>query len=295
MVGGAPAAGAGFVFEPVLPEDPIAGYLLPKKATSVPGPPGKKRKVPGLSVSGTLDTGPNPVDYSSPTTVSIGGGYDFPNGLTTDDGGKTFVGEGTFDDISLFFEVKPPKKGGAKAKFTLEADGDFSFSEKTGSVFLRFENDDVDATGQITLTDDEFKLRKIPGTVVLPAVNVTKLKAKLKGDGKDTLTLVLGFDSDGDLPATPSSLSVGLGGYGATIAGDQFTRKGSKDTFTGRSPGVTKAVVDYAKEKITVKVKNVDLGNYVEGPVPVTITVGIAGTIHTLLTRTVRTGKSLKY
>ena len=64
--------------------------------------------------------------------------------------------------------------------------------------------------------------------------------------------------------------------------------------FAGAAGGVA-ATLDYRREPVTVKAKNVSLGTFTEGPQPVLVAVKLGADGRADVVRTVRKGKSLRY
>ena len=68
-----------------------------------------------------------------------------------------------------------------------------------------------------------------------------------------TLSLLVGLASGGTTPAAASDLTIGFGDtFSQTITAGQFVRKGDVDTFTGNAGGITKVIVSYVRETITI-------------------------------------------
>ncbi len=299
-------SGAAWVQIPIIAAEPVAGAFIPKKVTFVADAGGggaKKRTDPGVSASGTLDLGPNEVDLTLPAMLTVGGGmYDLPSGLTESSDGKKFTAELDLGgDESLFFEIKPDKKGKSSADFEIELDDALPIAVG-GFLDLVFENDDVTAVGRVVMTDFEYKREKIRGTVVMPVASIKKLKTKIKtesqsDDPKDSVTVTFRFATDGTTPATAPDLKFQYGGFEQILPGGEFTLKKDKFTWKGDAPGVTKATIDYKKEQIKVTAKELffDLEDDLDQNVSATVTISLDDDGRAVSVRAHQKNKNVKY
>jgi Right handed beta helix region len=267
-----------------------AGYLLPKSVKlKVNAKDATKSK---LAATGFFDTGPGLVgDLTSAATLDVGGLHVDAASLTHK--GKAF----TLTSGGTTFKIVPSTSGSSHAKFALKATGDFTGEVAAdGPLTLHFHDATVDGTGTVTLAQGKYALGKVRSALVAPDIYLLKAAAKLKGAGKDKLALLVGFATNGTTPAQASDVQIGFGGtFSATVPAAAFTKKGDVFTFKGNSGGVTKVVVNYARETIAVAGSGLDLGTFAPGGNPVTVTIGIGSDSRAVQVRMGLKGAGLKY
>ena len=83
--------------------------------------------------------------------------------------------------------------------------------------------------------------------------------------------------------------------FSATVPGGSFRSGGNKLTFKGNAGGITSVVLDYGKERVVIKGRNVDLGSVPGGPVPLLVILTRGDDVRALEVRAVRKGNGLKY
>ncbi len=267
---------------------PVQAYFLPKKLKYKRNTRDAAKSV--LTAAGFLDTGPGVVDLSAPATLSLGG-LDIPvPGLTAKGTSFLFKGQG------LTFVVKASKVGSSRAVFKLKHQADFGDAiDPDGDITLRFDNGTIEGIGTVRLEAGKFALGKKRGSLTAPNLYPAKSKVKLLGGGKDGFTLVLGLATGGTTPNTAPDLTLEFGGdYVESVDGAAFTRSGDRWTYRGTG-GITSVVLDYLKETVTVKAKNIDLGNFIEGSQPVRLAVTLGTSGRSVEVRMGRKGKGLKY
>ncbi len=266
-------------------------WLLPRKLKLKPN--AAAPELSRLSVIGQLDTGPDAVDLSQAATLTIGGWSLAAPALATNPSGKLF----TFEDEGLKLSVRPSPSGSSRATFRLKAQDDFTgLLVADSDTAVAFESLACEGTSLVTLEGLAFTLGKKPGTLVEPALHLQAARARLKGGGADSLVLRLGLATGGVAPPAAQDLVVGFGDlYADSVPAEAFTRIGSKDVWTGPPGGMVSAVVDHAKERLTVRAKGVDLGAFAEGGNPVIAWVALGENSWAVAVRMVRKGPALKY
>ena len=267
-----------------------AGYVLPKSvARKVNAKDATKSK---LAATGFFDTGPGAVgDLTVAATLDVGGLHVDASSLTPK--GKAFI----LTSGGTTFKIVPNNSGSSHAKFTLKVTGDFSGEVAAdGPLTFHFHDATVDGSGTVTLAQGTYALGKVRSALVAPSLYLLKASAKLKGGGTDKLALLVGFATNGITPAQASDVAVGFGDtFSATVPAASFTRKGDVFTFKGNIGGVTKVVVNYARETIAVAGSGLDLGPFAQGGNAVTVAIGIGSDARAVQVRMARKGAGLKY
>jgi hypothetical protein len=265
------------------------GYILPKSMKlKVNAKDATKSK---LAAAGVFDTGPGIVgNLATAATLDVGGLHVDASSLTRK--GKAFI----LTSGGTTLKIVPSKSGSSVAKFALKSKGDFTGEVADGPVTLHFVDAAIDVSGTITLAQGKYALGKVRAALVAPELYVLKAGAKLKGGGKDKLALRVGFATDGTTPAQASDVQIGFGAtFTATVPAASFTKKGDVFTFKGNIGGITKVVVNYARETITVAGSGLDLGSFPQGGSAVTVTIAIGSDTRELAVRMARKGAGLKY
>ena len=290
-----PASIASLTFVPGPDEPPpgtiVASYILPKVVSLklnalVP----EKSK---LTSSGYFDLGPDEVDLSGEATLDIGDFEVTARQLEPNPAGTVFK----LEQPGLKFTIKTSKLGSSRATFKVKVQSDLDgLIDPDGEVTVEFFNDDVDGEGTVTLENGKFKLGKKAGALIEPVIYLFKVNGKLVGGGQDSLQLKAGFATDGTTPDDAPDLSLDFGGtISASVESAAFEKQGDRFVFKGDPGGLTSVVLDYKKETITIKAKGVDLGEFVEGPQPVDVTLGLGEDVRQVQVRMVRKNKTLKY
>lgn len=267
----------------------IESFFLPKKVTAKfnAAAPGKST----LVAIGILDTGPNAPDLASAASIDVGGVHVDVPGLVSSKKGFTYDAQG------LSLVVKPNPYGSSRAKFNLKYTGDLTGKvAANGPLVFQFANAAADGGCQVALAGGAFGLGRVRGALIEPNLFVVRARAELKGPGKDALSMIVGLATGGTTPAQAADLTVGFGdALSATIPSASFRRKGDVDTFTGDVGGVTKVVVDYARELIAVTGKGLTLGTFAEGGNSVLLSVGLGNDARAVRVRMGRIGGTMKY
>jgi hypothetical protein len=250
-----------FVVSPVAAAP--TGYCVPVKTKESVN--ARQRPKSTFTASGILDTGPDAPDFGGAATFDVGGFHlDVP----------AFVAKGkslTYAANGITLSITPSKSGSSHATFSVKAVGDPTGKiDASGPLAFEFKDPANDLSGAANLTTGALG----PHAVTSPVLWVVSAAATIKGGGKDSLKLTLGFATDGSVPAAADDLTIAFGGtYSATIPASAFVKKGNTWTHAGKAPGVTKATIDYAKGTIVVAASNVDLGAFAAGGNAVSITV----------------------
>jgi hypothetical protein len=267
----------------------ITSFFLPKKVVAKANAAAPAKST--LSASGIFDTGPDEPNFASAATLDVGKLHFDIAGLVKR--GKVFA----YADGGVSFSIAPNPYGSSRAKFKLKYTGDFAGQVALdGPLDLYFSNAVTDGGGTVELGHGVFGLGKVRGSLVQPNLFVVRAHAVFKGAGKDALTVIVGLATAGTTPDTASDLAIGFGSQvSQVIPGTSFQRRGDTDVFTGPAPGITKAVVDYAREQIAVTAKGLDLSAFEQGGNTVQITVGLGGDQRAVIVRMGRIGNLMKY
>src|SRR5262245_13413843 len=246
----------------------VESYFLPKSVKAKAN--AKDASKSSLTAEGIFDTGPLAADLASAATLDVGKLHFDITELTPR--GAAFVYEGD----GATFSITPNPYGSSRAKFKLKYTGDLTGKvELDGPLDLRFADAASDGLCTVNLGGGGFRLGKVGGALVKPTVFLQRVSAKLKGAGKDALTVVVGIGSGGTTPAEASDLTVEFGAnLAVTIPAGSFVRKGDADVFAGDVGGIKKATVDYARDQIAITGKALDLGTFAEGANQVDIVGG---------------------
>ena len=268
---------------------PIESFFLPKTVRvrlNAAHPPKSS-----LVTVGILDTGPSAPDFASAATIDVGGVHIDVPGLTASRGRFTFTGEG------LVFSVTPNPYGSSRAKFRMKYRGDLTGKvAASGPLTLRFENAAADGGCTVALGKGTFGLGKVRGSLVEPNLFVQRAHATLKGPGKDSLAVIVGIAAGGSTPPQASDLRfVFADRLDATIPASSFVRKGSSDVFAGDVDGITRVLIDYAREQIAITGKRLDLSGFVQGGNSVLLSVALGADARAVRVRMGRIGSLMKY
>ncbi len=267
---------------------PIESFVLPKTVKL------KRAENPAkssLRVAGFFDTGPDEAPLDGPATLTIGSTQVAAN-LTPK--GRQFIA--TTEAYTL--KIKPQKSGSSRAKFVLTAKGPLADGLSVdGPLTLEFATTSADGRGTVTLEKGAYKLGRKRGALSAPALFPFKAKALHKGAGKDKLLVVAGVATAGGITPQALDVTVVYGGLTFTVPASEFTQKG--DVFTAlnppSAPGVSKLVVDYLRETLTLSAKGLDLGALPSGPEARTFSVTLGDTGAAVSVRMAPKGKSFVY
>jgi hypothetical protein len=246
-----------------------------------------------LIAVGFCDLGPDVVDLTKAAALSVGGETVAVAGLIPSKNGSTYVHE----DDGVTFLIKPDRRGSSRAKFKLSMKKDFSGKvDPDADLSMRFAGADLDARGSVTLTKGKYALRRVRGTLLEPDLYLFRAKGKLNGTGKDGLKLLLGLATGSDTPASASEIEVRFGeNLEVVIPAADFVKKGDRFEFKGDVQGITRVVLDYAKEMVKIAGKGLDLGAFAEGASAVHVSVRVGSEEKAIRVRMVRKGARLRY
>ena len=258
-----------------------AGFLCPDVATLVLPPAGKKKaKRPGLAVAGVLDTGQAGLDPSLQATLRLGTTYvvDIPSFVAMRRGRLL-----RYVDVATRLDVRVSPRGGSKARFLLKVRGDLTGRVAAdGDLALRLQSGRLDANATIRLAAGSFRRRGSHQALRKPTYFPAAFRATLRRPGRDDVRLVAGFAVSAPTPDIASDLHVAVGNaFDVTIPAGEFVRDGDRWVFAGDRTGVRSAVVDYARERVTVVARGVTLGR-TAGVFPETTTIGSDGFVAKL-------------
>lgn len=277
--------GAAFVFDVSGGGGPPPGWCLPTKVKAKVD--AKHAEKSTLTASGTLDTGTGVPDFSGAATLDVG---EFRLSI------PALVAKGrslSYGAGGVTLTITPARNGSSRAKFSVKAVGDLR-----GRVGLdaplgfNFTNAAHNLSGTATLAAGKLGVHG----VTAPNLWVRGAAASINGGGMDSIEMTLGFATDGVVPAAAEAVTIGFGDtYAAPLPTNSFVRKGSTYVHTARAPGITKAVVDYAKGTITVAGTRLDLGAFAAGGNAVVATITRGGDTRTGRVRMSLAGTKLTY
>ena len=277
-----------------VPRPTVRSYLLP---TSVSLKLGTSRSA-GLRAQGTVGSPDAWLTAASPPalpfTMDVGTRH-LEGDLTLRPNGRDREYEGP----GVLLRVAPSRTGTSEAGFSLRLDEDLTGKvTPDGFVDFRLQQGDNDFRGSVRLTGGRFKLGSTRGAVS-ELLYPLAVAAQEKGGGKDSLSFTVGFASDGATPDSLPDVAIEFGdGYSVTVAAADFVRSG--DRFVAKkppsAPGLTLVVVDFDRETVQVKGRNLDLGGLPAGS-PVTSRIGVAvgGDIRSVELTLSRKGTKLTY
>lgn len=276
------------------PPNTIRSFILPKSLKVTVGP--GKRKRPAVKLLAYFDTGPDEVDFLPGGTLTIGPVEISVDEMVSRKKGKLF----TFEGQDLKLKILPSKYGTSNAKMVFTLDRDLAgMVDLEGPFELRYEGSGFDARGSVRLANGAFKFGQTAGSLISPELEIRRARANLPGIGRHGFKFVAGFTTtNGTAPDTPPDVTVAFGDvFHATIPGSELTFNAKKQlyTFFGNEGGITEVILDYAKERIAVKGKNVDLGDVPNGPQPLLLILTRDDDERAVLVRSSRTGKALRY
>jgi hypothetical protein len=278
----APATAFVYAFDLPAGPAPPAGHCLVAKARAKFDSVHPERSV--IAVSGTLDTGANAPNFQGPATFDVGGlHFDVPE----------FAAEGdslAYRADGLALTITPSNVDSSRATFRARAVGDFTGKiERDGLLTVRYADLVHDLNGTVRLARGALASRG----VVAPDLAVLDASVRYGRDRHErAVRLKLGFATDGVVPPAAENLTIGIGGYFAAALRDGWVRRGGAWVRRGKSPGVTKATVDYVRGSITIVGSRLVLGA-LNGPFIVTVTRG--SDVRSVTIRTSRRGRKLAY
>jgi YVTN family beta-propeller protein len=263
----------------------VDSFFLPRRVLVKPNL--KRPERSRLLTGGIFDTGSRSTDLAAGATLRVGGLTVVVPALTPEGGNFTLNQDG------LAFRIRPALTRSSKTFFRLKLVRDLEGLVQTdGLLTLRFTNPTVDGGGTVKLAGGRYVLRRVPGALVAPNLYLFRVRARVNGGGRDALTLRVGLATDGMTPATPPDLRIGFGGtYSVTIPGSALSRRGDRFVSTG-NPAV---MLDYRREFLTLRARNIDLGAFPDGAQPLRVTVALGSESRVNDIRLVRTGAALKY
>lgn len=266
----------------------IDGFILPKRVRVRldAGNPSRSR----LAAAGIFDTGSRPVNLGVPAALTLGGLEVRAPSLAPL--GNAFV----LREAGLEFRVRAARTRSSRAFFRMRLARDLTGQvDLDAPLTLRFRNSAVDGFGIVRLTNGGYRLARLPGTLIAPNLYLFRAEARVAGGGQDRLFLRAGLAAGGSVPATAPDLTIGFGeSFRTTIPSAAFRRTGGRFTVAG-GPGSPGVQLDFRREVMTVVARAVDLGAFVEGPQPVSVTVRLGDDERVNAVRMVRTGRRLRY
>jgi len=278
--------GAAYVFSASAVAAPTPGYCLVSKVKAKAN--AKTPLKSTLTASGTLDTGIGVPDFTGAATFDVGGFHlDVP---VFNAKGKSI----TFASGGVTLTITPAANGSSRATFSVKAGGDLTGKvDLNGPLAFRFTNATNDLSGTVNLASGAVA----PHGVTAPGLFVLKSSASLKGGGKDSLKLTLGFATDGTVPSAAEDLTIAFGGTFTSplLPAASFVRKGNTWVHSAKAPGITKATIDYVKGTITIAATGIDLGTFAAGGNGVVVTVTRGADVRSASVRMAHGGTKLTY
>jgi hypothetical protein len=266
---------------------PTAQFVLPTKITRQVN--AKNPAKSALTVTATLDTGPEAAAFDPTATISIGGIAVPISGLTPDKKGVL-----RYHDALNTFAIVPGASGSSRCTMTATLKGAQVLAVGAdGSVDVTLSCGNVSAAGACTLQKGTFTLGHgaLPSEVSVPR----SASATLVGHGKDSFTVK--WVTAPSEPATQMSDIVFKFGptYSKTIPGASFKRRGTVWSFTDKTNALPAMTINTATGLITVTGKKADLGAFDMGAQAVRFVAGPAADPSTVDVRMVRKGRTLTY
>lgn len=263
------------------PVEVVDAFLLPRTVSIRTGPRGQ------ILLTGTLDTGGE--------TPALGGAARFDVGSVDmivprlAQKGRTMAYSG--HGVRLTLTASP--HGSSNVKLKLKYTGDLSDRVTTdGDETFRYRGAEVDGSGTVRMERGRFVLARSRAGVSDPPLFPHRAGATLGGAGRDTLQLVLGYDSDGAVPGAAPDLRLQFGGYALDVPAASFTRTGDVWNATA---GTVKIALDGAKGTVTVKGSQLTLGEFSQGANTVAIQLTLGGVTRDVEIRMGRRGARLLY
>jgi hypothetical protein len=283
--GGSDAYVASLSFGP----PPVESFFLPR-IVRVKVDVKNAAKSTLLAVGG-FDTGSAEPNLASAATLDVGGlHFDIP-GLVPKGKSFTFAGDG------VAFSITPRFPGSSRAKFSLKFIGDLAGKVSLDAPLeLHFKNASSEGVGSVALNRGFYAFGKVRGALIEPNVYTAGVRATLRGVGKDKLLMRVGLATNGVTPPSASDLSVRFGELlDVTIPAAAFKRKGDADVFVGNVDGVTSAIVDHARERITVVCTGLSLGTFSAGGNSMTVGIALGAEQRTVDVRMALVGPTVRY
>ncbi len=225
-----------------------------------------------LAVAGIFDSGTAAADFTGAATLDVG-----PAQFTFDDLYANRRGVFRWRGDGADLKIRPSRYGSSRGAFRLKLKGPAASGVDLDAPFtLRFRSGPVDGAGTVALTRGKYRLGKRRGELLAPAVFPYACRARLAESAQDSFTMRIGFASSGTVPLSAPDVVVRLGdAFSQTLAGKEFVRKGDRFVYRSKSGGITNATLDYARERIVVRARKVDVGAFEQGPQPVQLAVRI--------------------
>ncbi len=274
-------------FATTAPPRPVRQFLLPTKITRKVNAKNPAKDV--LTVSATLDTGPDAAAFDATAAFSVGGVSVPITGFAPDRKGVWRAGGAGFA-----FAITPGAAGGSRCRVTATLKGAQVLTVGAdGAVDLTLSCGNVSAKGACTLKKGAFTLGH--GALPADASVPVSAKATLLGAGRDSFA-VKWVVAPSDAPTQMSDIVFALGPtYSKTIPGASFKRKKAVWSFSDKTNALPSMTIDTATGSITVTGKKADLGTFAVGAQSVRFVAGPADDPTVVDVRMVRKGKTLTY
>ncbi len=278
--------GAAYVFDLSGGVAAPPGYCLPTKVKAKVNAAHPEKST--VTVLGLIDREGSCPTFEQATTLDVGGfAFQIP-AFFAKGGSLLFAGGG------LTLKITPASNGSSRATFSARVVGDLAGKVDLNSpLLIRFKDAACEVTGTVNLAKGSLA----PPALASPNLVVLAASSTLKGAGKDSLKLALGFATDGVVPGTAEDLTIAFGGTftSGVLPAASFVKKGNAWVRTAKAPGITKATVDYAKGTITIAASGLDLGAFAAGGNAVDVTVTRGADVRSVGVRMGLAGTKLTY
>ncbi len=249
----------------VLVHDPgptvIDSFILPKIVRLKLKGEGKD----SLKAAGVYDDGGNPVDYSQPMTIQVG---DFERTFTVQPNkrGTAFKFKGP--DVVL--KLRPNRSDSSRGFFVLLISKTTlaGLIDPNAPLEMHFSGTGLpDAFGKFELTNGGYRVGRARGTLIAPEFFLTRIKAKVRDEKRDTMKMKGGFRTDGPVPEMLGTVVIAVGDeFRLSVPGSEFSRKKDRFTYRNKANGVSiRLFVDFGRELMQIVTKGAELGD-LSGP-----------------------------
>jgi hypothetical protein len=288
------ASGDSQAWRAVLGDEPPPPIDLPLLATEFTAKVKKsKPERSKLILQGLLDLGPDPVDLSAPCDVRCAGLLlAVPSFTKLRSGTWRHTSEGLRVDLvpaatgSSLMRLKVKRKGALGGDVPLD-----------GPLELRAASREVAHVGTVVVDGGRYA-QGGKGALEDPGLFLTSVTLRLRGKGAQRLTLeasLTGGALPTILPTWPDVL-VELGDeLKVVVPGTSFVSRRGRIEFDGDISGITKVVLDPAKERMTVKGRGLSLGTFPDGAHTVTVRLGLGTDTRSTTVRMISKRNKLQY
>lgn len=244
--------------------EPEFGFLpLSLRAKKDARKPARSR----LDLTALADLGTDPADLSAPLTIRIGSlvleAPAFSRGRkpvwTSTDGGLT---------VKL-----TPVADTSKVTVDLAFRGELRGVPTEGDLDLIAEGPSLSGWASATVRRGRYVLGPPEGDLAFPLIHLLAVRGSVPDAKPHSFRIAACLAGGVVPPPVPQDLRVVVGAFEQEIPASAFTTKRGRHQFSGAAPGITKVVVDFGSEAMTVDAKGISLGALAQGPNPVRVLV----------------------